>query len=253
MTALLLPAAVRSKVGVGLILVTLTSWAYLLLLSERMGDMRSPLAMPMTSAWTLENAVLMWVMWAVMMVGMMLPSAAPMISVYAKTARSNTHGIHGSTASFVASYLAIWAGFAAIATGAQWLLHNLAFVDMMGASTDHRLAGLILIAAGGYQFTSLKNACLKECRAPLGFLLSEWRDGRSGAIIMGAKHGTLCVGCCWGLMAMLFVLGVMNLWWVALIAAIVLVEKVIPIHAFTRLLGVGLVSWGVALMVGLSL
>jgi predicted metal-binding membrane protein len=252
MTAAFLPGSVRSRVGVGLIAVTVTSWAYLLLVSTRMGDMHSSLAMPMTSAWTVTDAVLMWVMWAVMMVGMMLASAAPMISAYAKTARSHTPGIHASTGSFVASYLAVWTGFAAIATGAQWLLHGLAVVDMMGATTNHRVGGLILLAAGGYQFTSFKNACLRQCRSPLGFLLREWRDGKRGAIIMGAKHGTLCVGCCWALMAMLFVLGVMNLWWVALITAVVLVEKVLPFQAFSRLLGLSLAGWGAALTVGLG-
>lgn len=234
-----------------LVLLTALSWAYLLLVSARMSDTGSSLAMPMTSAWTGHDVVLMWVMWSVMMAGMMLPSAAPMISAYATTTRAGTPGVHGSTASFVVGYLAMWSGFAVLATGGQWVLHNAALVNMMGASTSRWLGAVLLLLAGAYQFTGAKQACLRQCRTPLGFLLNHWRSGRRGALVLGLRHGAVCVGCCWALMAVLFVLGVMNLWWVALLAAVVLLEKLIPGDAMARILGGGLTLWGAALVLGL--
>ena len=210
--------------------------------------MGSTFSMPMTSAWSGHDVALMTTMWAVMMAAMMLPSAAPMISAYSRTVRSDSGSLRGSTAVFVAGYLAIWSGFAVVATAAQWALHDAALVNAMGVSTSGWLGGGLLFSAGVYQFTGLKNACLRQCRTPLGFLLNEWRDGRRGAAIMGFRHGVLCIGCCWALMAILFVLGVMNLWWVALVAAVVLVEKLVPSDALTRVLGASLMVWGLALV-----
>lgn len=254
MTALLATPRARTMraVTAALVAVTGLSWAYLVFLSTRMSEMGSPFAMPMTSAWTGQQVVLMWTMWSVMMAGMMLPSAAPMVSAYAKTIRTGARGLHGSTALFVAGYLAAWSGFAVLATGAQWVLHDAALVNAMGASTSRWLGGALLLLAGVYQFTGAKEACLRQCRTPLGFLLNHWHGGGRGALVMGVHHGTLCVGCCWALMAVLFVLGVMNLWWIALLAAGVLVEKLIPSNAITRILGGLLVVWGTALMIGLA-
>lgn len=240
----------RLVLGSGLAIVTALAWAYLLFISARMNDMSSPFAMPMTSAWTTSDIFLMWLMWAVMMAGMMLPSATPMISAYAKTARSDTAGLHGSTSGFVAGYLVAWSGFAAVATLAQWVLHDTALVSPMGVSTSRWLGGLLLAGAGAYQFTGFKDACLKQCRTPLGFLLNEWRDGPRGAFMMGLRHGSVCIGCCWALMAVLFVLGVMNLWWIALVAAVVLLEKFIPSRLLTRGLGASLIVWGGLLLTG---
>lgn len=253
MTALMPPSTARTRrpVALGLVLVTATSWAYLLLLSARMGSMESPFAMPMTSAWTGHDIVLIWTMWAVMMAGMMLPSAAPMISAYSTTVRSDTAGLRGSTALFVTGYLAVWSGFAVLAAGAQWVLHDAALVNGMGASRSSSLGGVLLLGAGAYQFTGLKDACLRQCRSPLGFLLSEWREGQRGAVVMGVRHGAVCVGCCWALMALLFVLGVMNLWWIALVAAVVLLEKLVPSSALTRALGAALMLWGASMALGL--
>ncbi len=235
-----------------LVVITASSWVYLVFLSARMNDMGSPFAMPMTSAWTVPDVVLMWTMWSVMMAGMMLPSAAPMIGAYAATIRSGRRGPHGSTPLFVAGYLAVWSGFALVATGVQWLLHDAALVNMMGVSMSRWLGGALLLAAGAYQFTGAKTACLRQCRTPLGFLLNHWRDGTRGALLLGLRHGTVCVGCCWALMALLFVLGVMNLWWIALVAAVVLVEKLLPSEALTRILGGALILWGVLLLTALS-
>jgi predicted metal-binding membrane protein len=254
MTALLTrsPARTRLLVPVGLVVITALCWAYLFVLSARMGNMKSPLAMPMSAAWTGTDALLMWTMWAVMMAGMMLPSAAPMISAYATTVRSERAQLHGSTPLFVMGYLTAWSGFAALATGAQWTLHDAALVNAMGVSTSRWLGGLLLVGAGAYQFSGVKDACLSKCRTPLGFLLTSWRAGRGGAVVMGVHHGSLCIGCCWALMTLLFVLGVMNLWWIALVAAVVLLEKLVPGDALTRALGVALFGWGAGLLVGVA-
>ncbi len=218
------------------------------------GGSGSVFAMPMTAAWSVSDAVLMWTMWAVMMAAMMIPSATPMIQAYNTTitsaSRSRSESHTGSTALFVAGYLLAWSGFAAAAAGAQWLLHDASLVDAMGASTSRWIAGPVLVLAGAYQFSSLKNACLGKCRTPLGFLLSEWRAGRGGAFVMGLHHGSLCIGCCWALMALLFVLGVMNLWWIALVATVVLIEKVTRNALLPRIVGVMLVGWGAVVVTG---
>ncbi len=254
MTALVTNAPKRGRVvvPVGLITVTGLCWAYLVLLTVRMGQMGSPFAMPMTSEWTGADVLLMFSMWSVMMAGMMLPSAAPMIRSYALTINSDRTPQQGSTVLFVVGYLIAWSGFAASATAVQWLLHEVALVNMMGESTSRWLGASVLVGAGAYQFTGIKNQCLSKCRSPLGFLLGSWRDGRQGALVLGMHHGSLCIGCCWALMALLFVLGVMNLWWIALVAAVVLVEKVTSKETPTRLLGTGLVGWGAVMLVGLA-
>jgi predicted metal-binding membrane protein len=138
-----------------------------------------------------------------------------------------------------------------LATGAQWVLHDAALVSAMGVSTSRWLGGGLLVAAGAYQFTGVKDACLRQCRSPLGFLLNEWRPGPGGAVVMGLRHGALCIGCCWALMALLFVLGVMNLWWIALVASVVLLEKIVPSDALTKALGGSLMVWGTVLVIGL--
>ncbi len=262
------PAARRAPVAAVLLVATAAGWAYLFLLRSEMdvmpemgemtemGPRSSVLAMPMTSAWSVSDAVLMWSMWAVMMAAMMIPSATPMIQAYNTTispgARSRSHTPTGSTPLFVAGYLFAWSGFAAAAAAAQWQLHDASLVDAMGTSTSRWVAGPVLVLAGVYQFSSLKNACLGTCRTPLGFLLTNWRAGGRGAFVMGLHHGSLCIGCCWALMALLFVLGVMNLWWIALVATVVLIEKITRNAVLPRMLGVTLVAWGAAVMAGLA-
>ncbi len=254
MTALFGPPTPQNRiiVGVSLATVTIVAWAYLFFLAAQMSTMGSPFAMPMTSAWTGTDLALMWTMWAMMMAAMMIPSAVPMISAYSTTVNSRSAKLHGSTPMFVIGYLVAWSGFAAIATVAQWLLHDATLVDAMGASKHGMVGGVILVGAGAYQFTGLKNACLTTCKTPLGFLLNEWREGPSGAAVMGLRHGTYCIGCCWALMAMLFVLGVMNLWWIAAVAAIVLLEKLVTSATLSRVLGFVLAAWGTALIVGIG-
>ena len=255
-------------IGVGLLTVTAGCWGYLFFLRAEMGGMgpstgmgqmdgtgvmdgaRSAFAMPMTSAWTAQDTALMWTMWAVMMAAMMIPSALPMVRAYATTVRSGSMHGQGSTTLFVTGYVAAWSGFALLATIAQWALHDAALVDAMGAATNRWLAGPVLVAAGLYQFTPLKEACLGRCRAPLGFLLAAWRPGRRGAAAMGIHHGSLCIGCCWALMALLFVLGVMNLWWIALVATVVLIEKVTRNRLLPHAIGAALGTWGALVLTG---
>ena len=173
-----------------------------------------------------------FLMWFIMMIAMMLPSASPMILLYAGLARGQRGQGAGiaPTAVFAGTYLAIWAGFSAAAALAQWLLARSGAVsDMTLALGDRRVAGVLLIGAGVYQATALKRACLDNCRSPLSFVMRRWRPGWAGAARLGIIHGVYCLGCCAALMALLFVFGVMNLVWVAALALFVAFEKVVPL------------------------
>lgn len=253
MSTLLAPARPSRTAVVVLAMAAVTAgcWVYLIAVHAAMGTMGSSLAMPMTSAWTSADAALMWVMWAVMMAAMMLPSATPMFTAYSRTLRSPRTSMRGSTVAFAGGYVALWSSVAVVATGLQWLLHRLALVDAMGASTSRWLAASVLVAAGTYQFTALKHTMLSRCRSPLGFLLNEWRDGRVGGFVMGLHHGVLCLSCCWALMGLLFVLGVMNLWWIALLATAVLVEKFTRSDLVPRVLGAVMIVVGLGVAVGI--
>ena len=186
-------------------------------------------------------------MWAVMMVAMILPSATPTILLFGNvTRRRQLEGRPAvPVAVFTLGYLAVWVFYAIVAGVAQWELHRLALLSPSMAAASPVLAGGLLIAAGLYQLLPLKGACLSHCRSPLHFFSTEWREGVGGALAMGMRHGTYCVGCCWLLMALLFVAGVMNLLWVAVIAGFVLVEKLIPRGDWLgRLGGLALIVWG---------
>lgn len=203
--------------------------------------------MPMTEVWSWQSAVAVWAMWAVMMAAMMLPSAAPMIVVHRRIARKDDDGA-AANACFIAAYLTAWAAFSLAAAGAQWGLQALGVLSHMLVVVDDWLAAAILIGAGLYQFAPLKDACLAKCRTPFGFLVTDWRPGNVGAFRMGLKHGSYCIGCCWAMMAVLFVLGVMNLWAIGLLATAVAAEKLLPWGPRPRwLLGAALIAWGAAL------
>jgi len=178
--------------------------------------------------WRMTDVMLTFAMWAVMMIGMMAGSAAPVLLLFAasRAKRPNPGGVKSSVLMFGLGYLAVWTGFSAVAAGAQWALHKGAMLSPAMAASSPYLAGAILIVAGAYQLTPFKGACLTHCRSPLGFLMSHWRDGQLGAFQMGLRHGTYCLGCCWALMCVLFVAGVMNLVWVAMLTGLVLIEKV---------------------------
>jgi predicted metal-binding membrane protein len=225
----------RLVVAASLIAMTLLAWLYLALLAEAMGAMSVGNGsafmwlMPM-GAWGPAEFLLCFAMWAVMMIAMMTPSAAPML--FAFHAMDRARPDRGSAArrflAFLLGYVFVWTSFSVIAASIQWWLHEVALVTDMMISSSRVFDGGILLCAGIYQFMPAKSRCLSKCRTPLGFLLTEWRDGTWGALVMGIRHGSFCVGCCWALMALLFVGGVMNLLWIALLAGAVLIEKVVP-------------------------
>jgi predicted metal-binding membrane protein len=243
----------RTIVLAGLAAVTLVAWAYLVYLvwDMRTMDMAPDMAMPQMQSWRAVELLLLFVMWAIMMVAMMMPSVAPLILMFARANRQKGGGhMVGSAAILLLGYLLIWTGFSVLATLAQWRLHRAALLSPMMVSTSSVLGGLLLGAAGVFQFTPLKRACLVRCRSPLSFLMSEWRDGGWGTLVMGLKHGAYCIGCCWMLMALLFVAGVMNLLWVGAISVFVLVEKVAPKgEGLGRIAGAALIVAGMALIV----
>ena len=193
------------------------------------GDM-SLMGMGETTRWTFTTFGLMLLMWWVMMVGMMVPSAAPMILLFAAISRGKNPGDNPvqPIAIFITTYLITWLFFSVLATLAQWALSESFLLSPMMVTSSKALTISLLVACGIYQLTPLKHACLRKCRSPLSFLMTRWQPGNLGAVKMGFSHGAYCLGCCWLLMALLFVGGVMNLLWVALIAGLVLAEKVLP-------------------------
>jgi predicted metal-binding membrane protein len=246
---------VRRVIGLAIAAVTLLAWVYLFHLSRQMSaaaadDARmAAMGMAVTAQWTRTDVFLTFVMWTVMMVGMMAPSVTPVLLLAANAPRSERHVIP-PVLLFGAGYLLVWVGFSAIATVTQWLLHAGALLSPAMAASSPRIAGAILIGAGLYQLTPLKNMCLTHCRSPIDFLMSHWRGGRAGPIRMGVHHGLYCLGCCWALMAVLFAVGVMNLLWVAGLALFVLVEKMMPATVLvSRMAGVALLIAGAIKMV----
>jgi predicted metal-binding membrane protein len=204
------------------------------------------------ASWSPGYAAFMFSMWWIMMIAMMLPSATPTLLLFARINRKEKTGgrPYVPTAIFTAGYLAVWGGFSVIATSLQWAFERASLLSSsMMASTSIWLVGAILIAAGLWQLTPVKTVCLRHCRSPLSFLSGHWKPGHLGAFRMGLEHGAYCVGCCWFLMGLLFVGGIMNLYWVAGLAAFVLIEKTIPLgHWVSRGAGAALLIWGAALL-----
>jgi predicted metal-binding membrane protein len=250
----------RAVVIAALAALTLLAWAYLLWLARGMGvsgatmaDMPGMTMAPSLRPWTAQDFAFTFAMWAVMMVGMMIPSAAPMVLLYARVVRQAAQQgrAFGSTSWFLGGYVLSWILFSLLATLVQGILERAALLTPMMVAATPRIAGVILIGAGIYQWTALKVACLTECRSPLGFIQRHggFRTSASGAVQSGFQHGLYCVGCCWALMALLFALGVMNILWIAAIAALVFVEKIIPGgNAIARIAGIAFVAIGVRLV-----
>lgn len=237
------------RVIAGVAVVTALAWSYLGLVASAGMSAGWALGMPMTARWSVPKALMMVLMWAVMMAAMMLPSAVPMIAAYARSVKDATDRQFGSVAVFAGGYLMIWGLFAVAATAAQWVAHDRAVVNGMGALLDPRIGAVALIGAGVYQLTPVKQLMLRACRTPLGFLASEWRDGRMGALWMGMTHGKSCLGCCWALMLLLFVLGVMNLLWVFVLASFIALEKLTRSGFVPRLGAAVLIIAGVTVLV----
>jgi len=251
----------RAIVLAGIVGVTALAWAYMFYLAWDMqrtmsaGSMQMGMEMAMSQvrAWGAVDFLLMFVMWAVMMIAMMVPTAAPMILTFAMINRRRLEQQQPfvPTSVFLSGYVLVWSVFAAGAALAQWGLNTASLLSPMMASTSPVLGGGLLMAAGVFQWSPIKYACLRHCRSPMGFIMTEWREGTRGALTMGLRHGAFCLGCCWVLMTLLFVLGVMNLLWIAALAAFVLIEKVAPAGQWiSRITGLLLVGWGVWMIVG---
>lgn len=240
----------RILVLASLAVITALAWAYIAHLAVGMGRMHA-MVMAQAQPWSLAEISGLAVMWAVMMTAMMLPSAAPTILLFANIAgRRRSQGIATpSPAIFVFGYLLVWAGYSIVAALAQTELHQAALLSPLMTSASPILGASLFVAAGLYQLLPVKQHCLAHCRSPLGFLISEWREGVRGAFTMGIRHGSYCVGCCWLLMSLLFVAGVMNLLWVATLSLLVLVEKLAPsARTFSRPIGGVLIAAGLWLL-----
>ena len=200
----------------------------------------------MVMEYSISSFFLIMGMWSVMMVAMMLPGAAPMILVFAAVNRKRLESgrVFVPVWIFLSGYLLVWIAVAGIAALIQALLHSYAQVSMDMKLVSPVASAIVLMSAGAYQFTKLKEVCLKNCQMPFDFITGHWREGRSGALLMGLHHGLYCVGCCWVLMLLLFAAGIMNLALVAAIAAFVLLEKAVAGRAITKLSGILLIAGG---------
>jgi predicted metal-binding membrane protein len=246
-------SANRALVIAGLCAAIAGAWAYLVPASLDMyGRMDGAAAWMMEAKWDARYLLLIFLMWATMMVAMMLPSALPTILIFQRAIRSDpeVRAPARRMFAFAAGYVLAWAGFSAGATLLQWALAEAALLSPMMVSASPGLGAAILIVAGVYQWTPFKHACLRRCQSPLAFLAEHWRPGVPGALRLGFEHGLNCVGCCWALMLLLFVGGVMNLLWIAAITAFVLVEKLTPYGSKAgRLSGLALMLSGAGVLV----
>jgi len=233
---------------------TALAWVYLVRASAGMQGPSVSMEMVRIRAWDAGDFAMIFLMWAIMMVGMMVPSAAPTTMVYAAVARKagRQGDVVAPTAIFVSGYVALWSVFSLLATAAQWALEQAALLSPMMVATSPLLGAALLMSAGVYQVSPIKLACLKHCQSPVHFISEHWRAGIGGAFRMGLLHGSYCVGCCWVLMGLLFLGGVMNLLWIVAIAIFVFGEKVMPVRyaqTATRVTGAAMVLVGVLLLV----
>jgi predicted metal-binding membrane protein len=257
----------RAVVLAALVAVTALAWADLVWLADdmsmggmdmdgfRMIPAGQGLMMPANAPWQPVEFVYVLAMWIMMMIGMMTPSVAPMILIYARVGRQAV--VSGQpfapSAWFASGYFLAWIVFSIAATSLQWALERATLLTPMMQSASSVLGAIVLIAAGLYQWTPLKEACLSYCQTPLSFIMHHggFRADPAGAVVLGFRHGLYCIGCCWSLMLLLFVGGIMNLFWIAALAALVLVEKTVPVGNFIpRLAGLGFIAAGCLLLFG---
>jgi predicted metal-binding membrane protein len=248
-----LPRRERLLVSASLCGIALLAWAYTIYEARRMKAtgvcecMRMKMSGPELSSWPAATLLPLFLMWAIMMIAMMLPSALPMILTFTAVTRNRQQAgrPYVPMPIFVFGYATIWCAFSAVAAAAQWWLHRHALLSTSMVSTSAWLGGVLLLAAGIFQFTPLKQTCLTHCRGPLEFIMTRWREGHAGAFRMGLEHGAFCTGCCWALMALLFVAGVMNILWIAALTLLVCLEKMLPARACVSFVtGLLLCSWG---------
>ncbi len=232
-----------------LVALSLLGWTLIVWSTANMSSPFIALTMPIDTRWETKEMFAVWLMWAVMMGAMMLPSAIPMLVIHRRIAAKRDPETPASNRWFLTAYLLTWALFSVGASFLQWsfqradiLLHMLRFQGPIAG-------GIMLVAAGLFQLSPLKAACLHKCRTPMGFLLTDWRPGRKGAFQMGLRHGQYCIGCCWALMMVLFVGGVMNLTLIAVLSGIVAIEKLAPRgELLAKLGGIALIVWGLWLI-----
>ena len=217
----------HAEVVTAIAIILAVSWALVAWMTLDVSHSVVKLMMPIDASWSSSTIAAVFVMWAMMMVAMMLPSAAPMVLTFDRISkqRSNNSTSRLDVLVFVAAYLVVWVVYSVLATGVQWGLQRFGLLTPMITSRPVWLTSSIFVLAGLYQFSPLKHACLGRCRTPLIFLMQEWREGFSGAWIVGLKHGLYCTGCCWALMLLLFAAGVMNLVWIVLLMMLVAFEK----------------------------
>lgn len=217
----------QAEVITAIAIILAASWAFVAWMTLDVSHSVEKLMMPIDASWSSSTIAVVFVMWAMMMVAMMLPSAAPMILSFDRISkkRPNNSTSRLDVLVFIAAYMVVWIAYSVLATGVQWGLQRFGLLTPMITSRSVWLTSSIFILAGLYQFSPLKHACLERCRTPLIFLMQEWREGLSGIWVMGLKHGLYCTGCCWALMLLLFAAGVMNLVWIVLLMVLVAFEK----------------------------
>lgn len=244
-----LTATEQRKAVMFLVGLAALGWVLILWSLANMSSPMVALTMPMDASWTSAEIVAVWLMWAVMMGAMMLPSAIPMLIVHRRVAARKDPAHRNANRWFLLGYLAGWVLFSAAAAALQWRFQTANVLSPMLVLREPLIAGVILMAAGLFQFTPVKSACLNKCRTPVGFLLTEWRPGNGGAFRMGLTHGKYCIGCCWALMLILFVGGVMSLTTIAALSTLVLMEKLMPRgDLIAKFGGTALIVWGVSLI-----
>jgi predicted metal-binding membrane protein len=252
----MIPRRDRTLIATCIVLVCAVAWAYVVHLAGRPSSIHVPatamagMGMSVDAPSGVAGVLLTFTMWAVMMVAMMGPTAAPVLLLFATShARRGERSVPTVVLLFGVGYLTIWLGFSVGATLAQWALNQAMLLSAAMVVGSPYVAGALFIGAGVYQLTPLKNACLEHCQTPMGFLMSHWRDGPGGAFQMGLRHGLYCLGCCWALMALLFAVGVMNLVGVAVLTVFILAERVGQGGAVVaRVGGVAMIGGGVVLM-----
>ncbi|MEZ5445766.1 MAG: DUF2182 domain-containing protein [Gammaproteobacteria bacterium] len=238
----------RAVVLGAMALITALAWAYLLAGAGMSMDMQGmDVDMVMPTVWTPGYALVVFLMWWIMMTAMMLPGAAPFVLLFALVNRRRREqgAPYVPTVVFAWGYLLVWGGYSVAAALLQWWLQKAGWLTMAMAATYPGLGGVLLVAAGLYQLTPWKHACLRRCRGPVEFIARHWRRGYGGALRMGILHGAHCAGCCWLAMGLLFYGGVMNVYWIVGLSALMLMEKLLPAgHAVGTMSGVAFIAWG---------
>jgi len=222
-----------------LLVLILASWYYMVFAMT--------MNMEPAAQWNEIDIAMLFIMWAVMMAGMMLPTVVPVVLLVDRVnhQRKQRRSPYTHTLYFILGYLLVWAFYSFLITLLQWWLHLLAMLSPMMVSANTVFSSLLLIIAGLYQWSPLKLRCLQVCRSPLSIITTQWREGITGAILMGIKHGQFCLGCCWFLMALLFVAGVMNLKWILILTLLVMAEKILPrAEVLSKIIGVVLIGLG---------